>query len=62
MPGKKNLFDPGERVLLPTTSEPMKHQNTEEHRLNQEKEENATVGQQWAVLAVVEVVEVMGSP
>ena len=43
----------------------MKHQNAEVHRLNQEKVENdpaAIVGQQWAVVAVVEVVEVMGVP
>ena len=40
----------------------MKHQSTEMHRLNQDKVENATVGQQRAVVAVVEVVEVMGFP
>ena len=41
----------------------MKHQNTQEQRQNQEKVENepaAIVGQQWAVVAVVAVVEVVG--
>jgi hypothetical protein len=40
----------------------MKHQNTEEQRLNKEKVENdpaAIVGQKGAVVAVVKVVEVM---
>ena len=49
--------------MLRTTSEPMKHQNTEVQRLNQEKVENepaASVGHQWAVVAVVEVAEVVG--
>ena len=43
----------------------MKHQTTEVQRRNQEKVENepaAIVGQQGAVVAVVEVVEVMGVP